>query len=1057
MGRRKQQFLDDSDSDSDVSRNESEGYNSQEDADSRLERNLFERKRKRRRTDGKQSAWEGVFGEDDEDQGHRSRNDRRGEKSSAAFKPPTFVTSAQKEESSKQGESNENPVELGDSDSEDDDSEAEEKRARPPFVREPSNEDEEEDDQPRGLGIGAKNSQSGFGGAGIGEGTGGIGTRKTGGGIGSGAASSGNAGRTPTFAAASASSTFTLSDTPMPTSTALEDNSQSATATDDAPLDMLSGIGTASRARLEEVEEEVLYPKDDAHAYPQGFGRQSRRQPDSNAQSRANSRGSTPGIGGGGIGSNRQRAFAAVPEGPSTSSTSQYRPDVTDKDLRHLTSIANTFGARMLAKSGWVPGKGLGADEGGKAVPIEANVGLQRGQGIGKGVRTEQSRRDARARGEVFSSDEEAERRKTRKAKNRDVAAGRGQEPSKGESASWKKQRKVRVKVEHKTYEQLIAEAGDGPMANSGMGLVLDARGGELKEVSSIAAATASSHWTPSSDKTQLPELRHNLRLILDVTTGDVAALAKEGKGIEEKKKWAVREAEKQERLQSTNENKILRLQSIHTITQHISSLATDPSPTDAEDPLNKFEDDFTRLIEEFRAEYDEYDLDEVLVGAISQALAPLFRDFEPLKGSPILLRSIQRWKRAYRYSEPQRSEGRSVEVYGAAQSANENGYQPGVMTPFESLIYHLWLPRVRSAINNDWDVADPQPAVSLIESWGPVLPRFVLDNVIEQLVVPKVYKQVRDWSWSPRRAKAGHPVQSLASIVFPWLATLKTRADHILDEAKIRIGEVMKRWSFKDAIPEELKLWKDVFSRGKWDTLVLLNILPKLAQHLDGEFEINPRAQEMAPLDRVLGWSSLMRESTFGQLLEEKFFPAWLDTLHFWLIQPDYSAGEVASWYHYWKDYLANYTTSDGTKLTENRRVDHGFRTGLKLMNEAMSLGAEAPGKLAKPEFKPLQDKKSRDTKSKEGRPKTAQPDQPEITFRSIAEQHAVEHNLLFIPTGKSHSATGKQLFKISKNPDGRGGITVYIGDDAVYAMGEDGSFRPVLLDDMVKMASKR
>lgn len=52
-----------------------------------------------------------------------------------------------------------------------------------------------------------------------------------------------------------------------------------------------------------------------------------------------------------------------------------------------------------------------------------------------------------------------------------------------------------------------------------------------------------------------------------------------------------------------------------------------------------------------------------------------------------------------------------------------------------------------------------------------------------------------------------------------------------------------------------------------------------------------------MAPLDRVLVWSGLMRESTFGQLLEEKFFPAWLDTLHFWLIQPNYSAGEVASW----------------------------------------------------------------------------------------------------------------------------------------------------------------
>jgi tuftelin-interacting protein 11 len=217
------------------------------------------------------------------------------------------------------------------------------------------------------------------------------------------------------------------------------------------------------------------------------------------------------------------------------------------------------------------------------------------------------------------------------------------------------------------------------------------------------------------------------------------------------------------------------------------------------------------------------------------------------------------------------------------------------------------------------------------------------------------------------------------------------------------------------------------------------------------------------------------MRESTFGQLLEEKFFPAWLETLHFWLVQPNYSAGEVASWYverressripslinhfhryHYWKDYFAKFNNAHDEKLTETREIDHGFRTGLKLMNEAMSLGAEAPTKLAKPDFKPLPDKKSRTSKPKSSRSVVALPDQPEVTFRTIAEQHAAEHNLLFVPTGKSHSATGKQLFKVSKNFDGKGGVTVYVGDDAVYAMMEDGAFRAVLLNDMVKMANK-
>lgn len=86
---------------------------------------------------------------------------------------------------------------------------------------------------------------------------------------------------------------------------------------------------------------------------------------------------------------------------------------------------------------------------------------------------------------------------------------------------------------------------------------------------------------------------------------------------------------------------------------------------------------------------------------------------------------------------------------------------------------------------------------------------------MIDQLILPKLHKQVREWSWNSRRTKTGQAPSSLAAIVFPWLAPLKSRADQILDEAKIRVGEVMKRWKVKDAIPEELKLWKTVSHRS--------------------------------------------------------------------------------------------------------------------------------------------------------------------------------------------------------------------------------------------------
>lgn len=50
------------------------------------------------------------------------------------------------------------------------------------------------------------------------------------------------------------------------------------------------------------------------------------------------------------------------------------------------------------------------------------------------------------------------------------------------------------------------------------------------------------SGWTPTPENAQLPELRHNLRLIVDVSKTDVDALAREGKAVAERKRWAARE-----------------------------------------------------------------------------------------------------------------------------------------------------------------------------------------------------------------------------------------------------------------------------------------------------------------------------------------------------------------------------------------------------------------------------------------------------------------------------------------------------------------------------------
>lgn len=70
--------------------------------------------------------------------------------------------------------------------------------------------------------------------------------------------------------------------------------------------------------------------------------------------------------------------------------------------------------------------------------------------------------------------------------------------------------------------------------------------------------------------------------------------------------------------------------------------------------------------------------------------------------------------------------------------------------------------------------------------------------------------------------------------------------------------------------------------------------------------------------------------------------------------------------------------------------------------------------------------------------------------------EEHAAENNLVFLPTGKSHQSSGQVLFRVSKNVDGKSGITVYLHDDIVWVQESTGQYSPIGLQEMVERAQR-
>jgi tuftelin-interacting protein 11 len=130
------------------------------------------------------------------------------------------------------------------------------------------------------------------------------------------------------------------------------------------------------------------------------------------------------------------------------------------------------------------------------------------------------------------------------------------------------------------------------------------------------------------------------------------------------------------------------------------------------------------------------------------------------------------------------------------------------------------------------------------------------------------------------------------------------------------------------------LEPWKEVWDANPMEKLIIKSILPKLTQVMRTEFVVNPREQNLEPLTWCLAWKDLISPILIGQLLDNEFFPKWLDVLYKWVtLNPrDINWDEVGQWYSWWKQVFASYG------LDENPLVKSSFRNGLELMNRASS-----------------------------------------------------------------------------------------------------------------------
>ena len=226
---------------------------------------------------------------------------------------------------------------------------------------------------------------------------------------------------------------------------------------------------------------------------------------------------------------------------------------ISKEEQKHFDKIASKggFAYKMMQKMGWSAGSGLGASGEGMVTPIESKL-RPKAMGLaydGFKERTKQSKAEQKRQKGGNASDESDDDSDGAPGKRKGKGKGKGRVQNGAPSAAkrdgppaWKQPKPRKPKVHHMSYEEIVAQQQGGSTSTSaaGVGAIYDLSGNQLSTASLSGAAHI--HDVPTSDDTRLPELRHNLAIILDGTKGDLDNLAREGVNVNNRRTYMKRE-----------------------------------------------------------------------------------------------------------------------------------------------------------------------------------------------------------------------------------------------------------------------------------------------------------------------------------------------------------------------------------------------------------------------------------------------------------------------------------------------------------------------------------
>ncbi|XP_062872018.1 tuftelin-interacting protein 11 [Trichomycterus rosablanca] len=697
------------------------------------------------------------------------------------------------------------------------------------------------------------------------------------------------------------------------------------------------------------------------------------------------------------------------------------------QDLGGWEKHTKGIGQKLLQKMGYVPGKGLGKNAQGILNPIEAKVRKGKGAvGAYGNERTQQSVQDF----PVVDSEEDEE-----KEFQRELGQWR-KEPGAG-----KKKPKYSFKTveDLKVHGKITSTSMTKPAGELAQVKVIDMTGREQKVYYSYSqmskkhnipeeAPMSASAQEQKSSRFVLPELEHNLKLLIELTEQDILQSARR---LQHEKDTVVTLKHESTALQSRLSEETEALERLEGMLELVDRLESAREGGDPPLSLDECAQAFQELQTNFYNEYKAMGVSDLAVSVVHPLLNEKLKIWEPLKDCSYGLEEVGQWRAILE----------NTQLFHSAPDATQ-------MDPYHRLVWEVWVPVMRNCVPQ-WQPRIVGPMVDLVDCWAPVLPHWILDYMLDQLIFPRLQKEVDNWN----------PLTDTVPIhswIHPWLPLMQVRLEPLYPPIRSKLANALQRWHPSDPSARLiLQPWKDVFTPGAWEAFMVKNIVPKLALSL-GELVVNPHQQVIEPFNWVMDWEGMLSLSTMVGLLDKHFFNKWLQVLCSWLSNnPNYE--EITKWYLGWKSMFSE-------QLLSQLVVKEKLNEALDIMNRAVASGIGGymqPG--AKENIAYLtQTERRKDFQYKPPAPAAAPP-QHEVeasiprmpgsslltsvptNFKDLIQAKAEENGIVFIPlVGKRHM--GKQLYTFGR-------IVIYVERGVVFVQGKK-TWVPTSLQSLIDMA---